>query len=109
MSRKSISTKSAKRKLEDLDLVLRSLAHETRRHILVVLRMRSGQMTSRDIAERFSCTWPTVTRHLRQLESSGLVWVERKGNERIYHLDEEKLYHVVGDWLSWFQPARKDK
>lgn len=102
MSRKSSSTKG-KRRLEETDETFRALAHETRRHILVVLRMRSGRMTSREIAARFACSWPTVTRHLKHLEQAELVWVERKGNERIYHLDRGKLSRVVDDWISWFR------
>jgi len=59
-------------------------------------------MTAGDIARRFSCSWPTTTRHLRQLEQAGLVCVERVGRERIYRLEAERLRRVVGDWIAWF-------
>lgn len=39
-------------------------------------------MTAGEIAERFSCTWPTTSRHLRVLESAGLVRVEKRGRAR---------------------------
>ena len=58
-------------------------------------------MTSGEIADRFSCAWPTTSRHLRKLESSGLVTVERSGREWIYMLNRERLA-VVTEWVSWF-------
>jgi DNA-binding transcriptional ArsR family regulator len=59
-------------------------------------------MTAGDIADRFHCSWPTTTRHLRVLESAGLVTVEKRGRERIYKLQTERLLAVAGGWLEWF-------
>ena len=92
----------AERELEELEEVFKALSHHARRHILVVLNARGGQMTAGDIASRFSCAWPTTTRHLRQLENAGLVKTKKKGREQIYLLDKAKLNSVVGDWLHWF-------
>ena len=64
-------------------------------------------MTAGEIAERFSCSWPTTTRHLRVLEDAGLVRVETRGRERVYQLAQEKLNAVVGGWLNWFE--RKER
>ena len=58
-------------------------------------------MTSGEIAERFSCAWPTTSRHLRRLEHSGLVTVERSGREWSYRLNRSRL-DVVKEWLGWF-------
>lgn len=60
-------------------------------------------MTAGEIARRFSCSWPTTTRHLRVLESAGLVKVERRGRERVYRLDTGRLLGVTGKWLSAFE------
>ena len=60
-------------------------------------------MSSRDIADRFACSWPTTTRHLRILQDAGLVRVYRRGRERYYGLARERLRGIVGDWLGWFQ------
>lgn len=81
-----------------------ALAHPSRRHILLVLRFRGGRMTAGEIADRFSCTWPTTSRHLRVLETSGLVRVRKRGRERIYQLEGRRLRAVTGDWLRWFGP-----
>jgi len=93
---------AAGRKLADLDAVFSALAHPSRRHILLVLHYRGGSMTAGEIADRFACSWPTTTRHLRSLEAAGLVRVEKKGRERIYRVDRARLREVVGDWLKPF-------
>ena len=97
------STSPAARKLADLEAVFNALAHASRRHILLVLHYRGGSMTAGEIADRFACSWPTTTRHLRTLEAAGLVRAERKGRERIYRLDRARLRDVVGDWLEPFE------
>jgi len=79
---------------------------------LLVLQFRGGKMTAGEIADRFSCRWPTTTRHLRELERADLVRVERRGRERIYHLNAQRLRTVTGDWLAWFEaspPRRSSK
>lgn len=96
-----------KAKLADLESVFRALAHGSRRHILLVLHFRGGAMTSSEIASRFSCRWPTTTRHLRKLEQAGLVTVERKGRESIYSLNHARLNAVAGDWLAVFGAAHR--
>jgi DNA-binding transcriptional ArsR family regulator len=82
--------------------VFAALAHEQRRHILLTLKFRGGEMTAGDIADRFACSWPTTTRHLRVLESAGLVSVEKRGRERIYKLETARLRGIAGGWLAWF-------
>jgi DNA-binding transcriptional ArsR family regulator len=69
--------------------------------VLLVLHHHGGSMTAGEIAARFSCSWPTTTRHLRQLESAGLVTVEARGRERVYALDRTRL-GVVAGWLAHF-------
>jgi DNA-binding transcriptional ArsR family regulator len=85
--------------------VFAALAHEQRRHILLTLKFRGGEMSAGAIADRFACAWPTTTRHLRVLEAAGLVTVEKRGRERIYRLEIERLLSVAGGWIGWFRPA----
>jgi len=86
--------------------VFAALAHASRRHVLLVLRFRGGAMTAGEIADRFSCSWPTTTRHLRVLEEAGLVRVEQRGRERVYRLDTARLLGVTTSWLRWFRAGR---
>jgi DNA-binding transcriptional ArsR family regulator len=58
-------------------------------------------MTAGEIADRFSCSWPTTSRHFRKLEDAGLVDVRRSGREWMYRLDQKRLA-VVSEWLAWF-------
>lgn len=89
--------------LDELEDVFKALAHETRRHVLTVLNARGGEMTAGEIASRFSCSWPTTTRHLRILQDAGLVKVEQRGREWCYKIEADKLNQVVGNWLGWFK------
>ena len=84
--------------------MFKALAHAQRRQILLVLQFRGGELTAGEIADRFACSWPTTSRHLKVLESAGLVRVERRGRERVYALDRERLLGVTGGWLKWFEP-----
>ncbi|MGF1624341.1 MAG: ArsR/SmtB family transcription factor [Alphaproteobacteria bacterium] len=82
-----------------------ALAHESRRQILLTLQFRGGEMSAGTIAERFGCSWPTTSRHLAVLRDAGLVSVVRRGRERVYVLERERLLKVVGDWTRWFTDA----
>jgi DNA-binding transcriptional ArsR family regulator len=85
--------------------VFAALDNAARRQILMILHFRGDSMTAGEIADRFSCSWPTTSRHLRKLESAGLVEVERSGREWIYRLNARRL-RVAEEWLEWFASPR---
>jgi DNA-binding transcriptional ArsR family regulator len=95
-------TSRAAFEIRQTETVFHALAHMQRRQILLVLRFRGGAMTAGEIAERFSCSWPTTTRHLKILEGAKLLRVTKQGRERVYKLDLPKLRVTVGKWLGWF-------
>jgi DNA-binding transcriptional ArsR family regulator len=80
--------------------VFAALAHASRRQILTTLE--AGEMTAGQIADRFGCSWPTITRHLKVLLDAELVRVAPRGRERVYRLRRKRLKAVVGDWLGGF-------
>lgn len=88
--------------VKDTEQIFSALSHASRRHILLTLSFRGGQMSAGEIADRFSCSWPTTTRHLNILRESGLISVDKQGRERVYTLNREKLTDTVGEWLDWF-------
>lgn len=91
------------RELDEFEKIFKALAHASRRNILVVLNARGGEMTAGEITSRFEHKWPTITRHLRQLEYAGLVSVRKSGREQIYKLEKDRLNTVVKNWLKWFK------
>ncbi len=100
---KAIKKSIAEQELEDFDLVFKALAHPSRRNILTVLEARGGAMTAGDIVSRFAFSWPTMTRHLQQLEKSGLISVDKVSREQHYTLNSERLKTVLKGWLKWFK------
>ena len=93
--------------IRQTETIFNALAHAQRRQILLVLRFRGGEMTAGAIAERFSCSWPTTTRHLRILEHAKLLRVKRQGRERVYKLDLPNLRDTVNNWLGWFDDTQQ--
>jgi DNA-binding transcriptional ArsR family regulator len=94
---------AAARELDDVEAVFAALAHASRRHVLLVLHFRGGEMTAGEIAARFDCTWPTTSRHLKVLLDAGLVEQHKRGRERVYRLARERLDAVAGRWLATFR------
>jgi ArsR family transcriptional regulator, arsenate/arsenite/antimonite-responsive transcriptional repressor len=89
--------------LEDFEIVFKALAHESRRSILSILQSRGGTMTAGEIVERFSYAWPTITRHLKQLEEAGLITVDKISREQHYTLNTTRLTSTVNNWIKWFK------
>lgn len=87
-----------------------ALDHAARRQILLTVHFR-GAMTAGQIAGRFAHAWPTTTRHMRVLEAAGLLAHEKRGRERVYRVNRDRL-DVLREWLAWFYrdpaPARAD-
>lgn len=97
-----MAKRDALREIAEYDAVFACLAHPSRRMVLLSLHVHGGTMTAGEIANRFDCSWPTTSRHLRQLEDAGLVTVESAGRQRVYQVNRALLKRVVGDWLSRF-------
>lgn len=68
-----------------MNSVFKALAHPVRRSIVAMLR--TGPMTSGDIAAAFDMAWPTVTGHLNALKDAGLVEAEKDGTSVRYRLN----------------------
>ena len=81
---------------DDLDEVLVALADPTRRE--VVRRLGSGPASVGELARPFSITLPSFMKHLRTLESSGLVHTAKSGRVRTCTLNHERLALLDG-WL----------
>jgi ArsR family transcriptional regulator len=71
----------------------RALADPTRREILRLLR--EGDLPAGELAGHFEISWPSVSRHLRVLETAGLVRSVRQGGSIIYSLQTSVLQDIV--------------
>lgn len=87
--------------MDAYEAVFTALAHPARRRILMTLNFEGGSMTAGAIAAMFQHAWPTTTRHMRVLESAGLLRHERQGRTRVYRIDRGRL-ELARDWIAWF-------
>ena len=76
--------------------IFRAIADPTRREILNLLR--EGPQAVGEIAGNFRTSRPAISKHLRLLESAGLIVAQQRGTARICQLNARPL-HVVNDWL----------
>ena len=81
----------------------RALGDPTRREILRLLR--DGPKTSGEIAEHFSSSWPTVSRHLAVLRDAGLILSERSGQQIVYELNTTVFQDLVERLMEWTRPS----
>ena len=89
---------------KEIDATFGALDHEVRRHIVMLLSHRGGELPSGYLAQRFTHSWPATTRHLRVLEAAGIVSVRREGRSCMYRLEREQLQRVVTGWLALLDP-----
>ena len=83
--------------------VFRAFADQTRRDILKMLR--SGPLTSGQIADKFDSSWPTISRHLSVLANAELVVAVRRGAEVYYELNTSVLQDLAQHMMEWVQPT----
>ena len=84
----------------NLDVVFSALADPTRRAIL--LQLSKGEATVQDIARPFEISQPAISRHLKVLESAGLVSRSTKRQTRPARLNAAPMKDAV-DWLTEFR------
>jgi DNA-binding transcriptional ArsR family regulator len=81
-----------------LDTALAALSDPTRR--AVVERLARGPATVTALAAPHDIALPTFMRHLKVLESAGLVRSAKKGRVRTCHIEPAPLMEIQG-WLEW--------
>lgn len=81
---------------DPLSATLSALADPTRRAIIA--RLALGEATVNELAEPFEMSLPAVSKHLKVLESAGLVEQGREAQFRPRKLKPEPLRDLAG-WL----------
>src|SRR5688572_7643657 len=84
-----------------LDRVFAALGDTTRRRILT--RLAEGPESITGLAAPFSMTLPAVSKHLRVLESAGLLRREREGSYHWCHLETAPLEGALA-FLATYRP-----
>ena len=86
--------------MKQLDLAFAALADPTRRGIVV--HLARGEASVSELVGRFSLTQPTISSHLKVLESAGLISRRKEAQLRSCKLVPERL-KAVTDWLEQVQ------
>lgn len=84
-----------------LDATFAALANATRRAILA--RLIEGEATVNQIAEPFDLSLPAISKHLKVLESAGLVRRSQHAQYRPCSLESAAL-HEVSTWAEQYRP-----
>jgi DNA-binding transcriptional ArsR family regulator len=85
---------------DPLSLTLSALADPTRRAILA--RLSRGEATVNELAAPFEISLPAVSRHLKVLETAGLISRGREAQWRPCKLEPAPLQAVDG-WLEHYR------
>jgi DNA-binding transcriptional ArsR family regulator len=83
----------------ELDALFSALADPTRREILV--RLAEGESPVTKLAEPLPMSLPAVSRHLRVLESAGLVSRRKDGRVHSISLVAETMVDAL-EWMALF-------
>ena len=81
---------------DTLGLKLHALADPTRRAILA--RLKTGETTVNELAKPFAMSLPAISKHLKVLETAGLITRGRNAQSRPCKLAEGGL-NDVASWL----------
>ncbi|KRC49790.1 ArsR family transcriptional regulator [Leifsonia sp. Root227] len=85
---------------DQLSAVFAALADPTRREIL--LRLQNGDASVSELAEPFAMSQPAISKHLKVLESAGLVSRSRVATTRLSHLEAEPLREAT-EWMQRYK------
>lgn len=88
--------------------VFRAIADPTRREIFHALVLASTALPITQIAGQFEMSRQGVTKHLKTLESAGLVNIEPQGRERFCNANTQPLTEIK-KWLSFYDKFWDDK
>ena len=88
--------------MPNLDAAFSALADPTRRALLA--RLALGEATVMELAEPFDMTQPAISRHLKVLESAGLIVRRVEGTKRPCRLAPDGIA-AIDQWLAMLRDA----
>lgn len=90
----------------NLDAVFSALGDATRRAILA--KLAQGEARVSDLAAPHDMSLPAVSKHLRVLESAGLVTKRKEGRTTFCRLQPQPLMGAA-DWIAFYQNFWEEK
>ncbi len=84
-----------------------ALNDTSRRHMLDLLR--SGPMSTSALCTHFEFSRFAVMKHLKVLQAGGLILVERRGRDRINHLNPVPIQRIHRRWIRPFEQLPADR
>ncbi|HEX3397062.1 MAG TPA: metalloregulator ArsR/SmtB family transcription factor [Steroidobacteraceae bacterium] len=88
--------------MNNLDTTFSALSDPTRRAILA--RLALGEVTVMDLAQPFAMSQPAISKHLRVLETAGLIVRRVDGAKRPCRLAKEGV-DAIDQWLAMLRKA----
>jgi DNA-binding transcriptional ArsR family regulator len=88
--------------MSTLDAAFSALSDPTRRAILA--RLAAGEATVMELAAPFEMTQPAISRHLKVLESAGLIVRRVEGTRRPCRLAKTGI-DTIDQWLAMLRDA----
>jgi DNA-binding transcriptional ArsR family regulator len=101
MARLSRTARTRAPREERLDAVFHALSDRTRRALLARLRTRPAMIT--ELAKPFAMSLPALSRHIRVLESAGLIERTIAGRVHECALNATPLKSIEA-WISHYTP-----
>jgi DNA-binding transcriptional ArsR family regulator len=89
-----------------LSRIFSALADPTRRDI--VARLAAGDATVNELAAPYDVSLQAVSKHLKVLESAGLVKRSRDAQRRPVHLDAE-VFDLMTKWIERYQRQAEER
>ncbi|MEO1242101.1 MAG: metalloregulator ArsR/SmtB family transcription factor [Pseudomonadota bacterium] len=82
-----------------LNQVFSALSDPTRRGMLA--QLAEGEANVRSLAQRYEMSQPAISKHLRVLESAGLITRTKRGRENIVRVDPRPI-EDARTWIGYY-------
>lgn len=88
-----------------MEQIFAALASAPRRKILAYLS--ETELSAGEIAARFKMSKPSLSKHLRILESAGLISSDKRGQFVFYRLQSENLANTLASFMQSVCPVSR--
>jgi ArsR family transcriptional regulator, arsenate/arsenite/antimonite-responsive transcriptional repressor len=88
-----------------MEKIFEALASTPRRKILAYLS--EAELSAGEIAARFDMTKPSLSKHLRILETAGLIVGEKRGQFIFYRLQGDNLANTLASFMQAVCPVSR--